>query len=235
MSHGPTGQDSFQWRRLLTSFDKASINLRKTVARLAYRIATEVLPNTSLEAYNNSRLILLDKCPSVQPIGIGEILRRIIGRCISSCQGAEAERIGGNFQLCFGETAGIEHTIHALRREFKKENCEAILLIDATNAFNLLNRTTALENVRRMSPSLYIPPSNTYQTTSSLFVDKSAFFSQKSCTPGDPIAMLMYGIAKKPLILNLQTPKIVQKWYADGGNAAGSLQQQPELFENLSH
>ena len=56
-SHGPSSLDSCQWRRLLTSFDKASISLQKTVAKLAYRVATEVLPSTSLEAYNNSRLI----------------------------------------------------------------------------------------------------------------------------------------------------------------------------------
>ena len=45
----------------------------------------------------------------------------------------------------------------------------------------------------------------------------------------------MYEIAIKPLILKLQTPKIVQKWYADDGNAAGSIQQPHELFENLSN
>ena len=48
--HGPSGLDSCQWRRLLTSFDIASINLRKTVAKLAYRLAVEVLPSISLEA-----------------------------------------------------------------------------------------------------------------------------------------------------------------------------------------
>ena len=45
----------------------------------------------------------------------------------------------------------------------------------------------------------------------------------------------MYGIAIKPLILKLQTPRTVQKWYADDGNAAGTLQQLHELFENLSN
>ena len=120
-SHGPSGLDSCQWRKLLTSFEKASINLRKTMAILAYRIATEVVPSTSLEAYNNSRLIPLDKCPGFRPIGIGEVLRRIIGRCISSCLGAEVQRIGGNIQQCFGQTAGIEHKIHALRRIRKGE------------------------------------------------------------------------------------------------------------------
>ena len=41
--------------------------------------------------------------------------------------------------------------------------------------------------------------------------------------------MLMYGIAIKPLILKLQTPRTIQMWFAGNGNAAGSL------FENLSN
>ena len=94
----------------------------------------------------------------------------------------------------------------------KRRTEKAILLIDATNAFNLLNRTTALENISRMCPSLHIPLSNSYQTPSRLFVDKKAIISRVGCTQGDPLAMLMYGIAIKPLILKLQTPKIVQKW-----------------------
>ena len=95
-SHGSSVLDSCQWRRLLTSYDQASINLRKTVVKLAHRVATEVLPSTSLEAYNNSRLIPLEKCPCVRPNVFGEVLRRIIGRCIWSCLGAVAQRMGGN-------------------------------------------------------------------------------------------------------------------------------------------
>ena len=86
-----------------------------------------------------------------------------------------------------------------------------------------------------MCPALHIPLSNFYQTTSRLFNDKNAILSCEGCTQGDPLAMLMYGFAIKPLTLKQQTPKIVQKWYADNGNAAGSLQQLHEHFENLSN
>ena len=71
--------------------------------------------------------------------------------------------------------------------------------------------------------------------TSHLLVDKKTILSREGCTQGDPLAMLMYGIAIKPPILKLQTPRTVQKWYADNGNAAWTLQQLHELFENLSN
>ena len=143
--------------------------------------------------------------------------------------------MGGNIQLCLGQTSRIEHAIHALRRDFEKENCEAILMIDAANAFNFLNRTIALEIFCRMCPSLHIPLPNSYQTLSPLFVDRKAILSCVGSTQGELLAMLMYRIAIRPLILKLQTPRIVQKWYADDGNAAGSLQQLHELFEDPSN
>ena len=97
-----------------------------------------------------------------------------------------------------------------LRRRFENEKCEAILLIDATNTFNILNRATALENIRRLCRSLHIPLSNFYQTPCRLFVDKKDILSQDGCTQVDPLAMLMYGIAIKSLILKLQTPRTVK-------------------------
>ena len=39
---------------------------------------------------------------------------------------------------------------------------EAILLIDAKNAFNVLNRRTALENVKALCPSLHVALQNSY-------------------------------------------------------------------------
>ena len=84
-SHGPTGHDADEWRRLLTHFNQPSVELAKTVAKIARRLATSVIPMGDLEAYNACRLIPLDKNPGVRPIGIGEVIRRIIGRSITEC------------------------------------------------------------------------------------------------------------------------------------------------------
>ena len=71
--------------------------------------------------------------------------------------------------------------------------------------------------------------------TKPTFCWKKAILSREGCTQGDPLAMLKYGIAIKPLILKLQTSKTVQKGYVHNGNAAGTLRLLHELFKNLSN
>ena len=45
------------------------------------------------------------------------------------------------------QEGGCEAAVHAVRLMFEDENCQAVLLVDASNAFNALNRKAALHNV----------------------------------------------------------------------------------------
>ena len=62
--------------------------------------------------------------------------------------------LGNNTQMCLGQKCGIEHAIHALRKAYESPEVEGILLIDAQNAFNSLNRELALKNIDKLCPSL---------------------------------------------------------------------------------
>ena len=93
-----------------------------------------------MKAYNACQLIALDKCPGVRPIGIGEVLRRIIGKSITKCIKRDLALLGSNIQMCLGQNCGIEHAIHALRKAYESPEVEGVLLIDAQNAFNRLIR-----------------------------------------------------------------------------------------------
>ena len=44
----------------------------------------------------------------------------------------------GSLQTCSGIEAGIEAAIHSMRTIFNEAESEAMLLVDATNAFNSL-------------------------------------------------------------------------------------------------
>ena len=53
----------------------------------------------------------------------------------------------GVTQVCAGHRAGCEAVIHALRQVFSSLEAEAVLLVDAGNAFNRLNRAVALHGI----------------------------------------------------------------------------------------
>ena len=223
-SHGPSGLDANEWRRIQTNYDQSSTELHNTIAKLAHLIATTDLDKTEMTAYNACRLIPLDKNPGVRPIGVGEVLRRIVGRTILKCVSNDLKLLGQSDQLCLGQKCGIEHAIHALRKVFDTPEAEAVLLIDASNAFNSLNRELALSNIQAICPSLTNALDNSYKSPSLLFVNGKTILSQEGTTQGDPLAMAMYGVALLPLIKLVKDEKLTQKWYADDGNAVGSFE-----------
>ena len=141
--------------------------------------------------------------------------------------------LGNDTQMCLGQKCGIEHAIHALRKGYESPGVEGILLIDAQNAFNSLNRELALKNIDKLCPSLSQAIGNSYSTPSDLYINSSTVKSQKGTTQGDPLAMAMYGIAILPLIKRVLSDNVTQKWYADDGNAAGSIPLLSKLYHDL--
>ena len=153
---GPSGLDGEGWRRILVSKNFGSVDLRCTLAMFAPKVSTveiEVIAEdersyTSLEAYTACRLILLAKNPGVRPIGVGEVLHRIVGKAIISVIKPNMMACAGNLQLCAGQASGCEAAVHAISDIFEEQSTDALLLIDADNAFNSLDRKVLLHNIR---------------------------------------------------------------------------------------
>ena len=89
---------------------------------------TSIDKSTNLESYIACRLIPLDKQPGIRPIGIGEVLRRIIGKTILSVIKPNLTASAGNLQLCAGQPAGCESAIHAITEIFKEDETDGLLL-----------------------------------------------------------------------------------------------------------
>ena len=60
----------------------------------------------------------------------------------------EIKEAVGPLQVCAGHSAGSEAAIHAMNQVFNEEGADRVLLIDATKAFNQMNRTVAMHNIR---------------------------------------------------------------------------------------
>ena len=77
----------------------------------------------------------------------------------------------GSLQTCSGVDGGIEASIHAMSDIYNDQTSEAILLVDATNAFNSMNRKTALLNVKSICPPFFRFLDNCYKTPSQLLLE----------------------------------------------------------------
>ena len=207
---GPSGIDGLGWKRLCTAFGPHSADLCNSLASTAKRLCTEYVDPKGIEALVASKLKALDKCPGIRPIGVGETVRRIINKAISSVIKDDVQEVAGALQLCAGQESGCEATIHAMREVFNSADTEAIILVDASNAFNSLNREVALRNVKNVCPSLATILINTYRSKSELFINGETILSREGTTQGDPLAMAMYAISTIPLIHCLSKDSLVQ-------------------------
>lgn len=230
---GPSGLDAHGWRRLCTSFKGASNDLCDSLASVARRICSSYVNPSTIAPLLACRLIALDKHPGVCPIGIGDTARRIIAKAVLSIIGPDIQDASGCQQMCGGQIAGIEAAVHATRSAFESETCEAALLVDATNAFNSLNRQVALHNIRRLCPPIATILINLYRQPTELFMDGDIILSQEGTTQGDPLAMAMYALATIPLIRRLDGI-CKQVWYADDSAATGKIAQLREWWDKLS-
>ena len=221
-SAGPSGLDASGWRRLCTSFSNASTDLCNAIACLTRRICTEYVDPKGLTPLLASRLIALDKNPGVRPIGVGEVLRRMVAKAALRITSSDILNAAGSFQLCSGHASGCEAGIHAMTEIQSDDQAEAVLLVDVSNAFNSLNREAAMRNVQALCPSLAKIVVNTYRDSTPLFIDGETILSQEGTTQGDPLAMSIYAIATVPLIRKL--PNTVNHiWFADDASAGGKL------------
>lgn len=230
-SAGPSGMDARGWRRLLSSAlcGDAAGDLCNTIAALTRKLATTNCHH--IEALTACRLIPLDKKPGCRPIGVGEVLRRIIGKCIMAVVKEDVRSAAGNLQVCAGQQAGGEAAIHAMRHIFSQDDCEAVLLVDAKNAFNTINRKSMLHNINIKCPSMAMYVENTYKDPSHMYIDNrnnnsvNIIQSMEGTTQGDPVAMAMYAIGLSVLQDELAYEKthVKQVAYADDLSGAGTI------------
>ena len=232
---GVSQQEDVLWHKMVTGYKDSSSSLCNAVAALARRLATEYVDPLALEALLANRGVAIDKCPGIRPVGVGEIVRRIIGKTIMSVSGEKVQEAVGALQLCGGQPAGVESAIHAMRGFLDADDSDGVLLIDADNAFNRVNRATVLWNVQFICPALKHALANFYRSPTRIFMKGDGFFellSQEGTTQGCPLAMAMYALALVPLTKHLQ-PLCKQVWYADDATGCDKLERLRKWFDAL--
>ena len=141
----------------------------------------------------------------------------------------------GATQVCAGHKSGSGAAIHAMHNIFESDETDAALLVDASNAFNSLNRAAALHNVRVLCPIIATYAINTYRAPVRLIVtEEKELLSSEGTTQGDPLAMSLYAISLQPLITLLSIRSSAKQcWYADDATGAGALTDIRKWWDEL--
>ena len=111
----------------------------------------------------------------------------------------------GPLQTCSGLEGGCEAAVHAPQEMLYNPDIHGVLLVDASNAFNTLNRKSAIHNIKKICPSVGTILSNTYQSPIQMFIQGGGEIlsqegtTQEGTTQGDPLGMAMYALALMPL------------------------------------
>ena len=175
----PLGVDARSWRLFCTPFGSTSADLCHAISAFGCKISTSYVDPSGLVAYTACCLIPLDKNPGVRPIGVGEVLRRIVGKAVMKITRQDLQCAASFSQLCAGQIGGCEAAVHAMKQIFNLPSVEGVLLVDATNAFNKLNCQVTLWNVEAVCPVFAPIPINIHQQDALLFTGVVLFSQVK--------------------------------------------------------
>ena len=85
--HGATGllniDESFLRLICGRKFKVEGQTMKQNIAALARKLATETIDPSDMDAFTACRLMPMYKNPGIRPIGVGEMLRRLMGKLVS--------------------------------------------------------------------------------------------------------------------------------------------------------
>ena len=129
----------------------------------------------------------------------------MIGHCVMKVLRNDIQKAAGNLQVYAGQEAGTEAVIHVMEEIFREDECEAVLIVDASNDFNTLNMKAMLHNNSVICPVLSKFLHNTYKETPELILTEGNYIkSQEGTVQEEPIAMTIYALG----VCHMQTLKI---------------------------
>lgn len=102
-----------------------------------------------------------------------------------------------------------------------------ILMIDFSNAFNMVDRTTLIHEVRLQCPSISRWVEFCYAMPARLYYNEFVLSSALGVQQGDPLGPLLLSLVLHPLVhlISSQCNLDFHAWYLDDGTIAGDTME----------
>ena len=170
------------------------------------------------------------KSGGLRPIAVGEVLRRLTSKCTARAVIFDAVDTLAPLQLGVGVPSGCEAIIHSLSNIMEDPNVPPdhrfVLLVDFSNAFNSVDRSTLFQEVRHHTPSISSWVECCYGARPILRLGDHTILSSSGVQQGDPLGPLGFALVLHPIIerIKREVPDLLlNAWYLDDGTLCGSL------------
>ena len=245
---GPSGL------RVQHLLDAASIPLPTTICSLLLRrvvnllVSGKVPQEVSLFMAGGS-LTALSKlkpgcAPDIRPIAVGEVLRRLTGKCLCA---VIKQRVIDFFEpIQFGVACpmGSEKVVHGIRscvERFWNDMDFSVMKVDFKNAFNLVSRDAVLQECAKHFPDLLPWVAWCYGSHPFLWHTMGQLTSQSGVQQGDPLGPFLFALVLHKVAGAIKedtecSQLLYQAWYLDDGILAGkksSIRRSLSLLQEL--
>lgn len=183
---------------------------------------------------------LLKPGGGIRPIAVGTIWRRLVSKVAASLVSKDMTRYLSDFQFGVGVPCGGEAILHSANR-ILEEKCSlsslSMLLVDFSNAFNLVDRSAMLREVRFRCPIISKWVEFCYAFPANLYYGASTLSSAQGVQQGDPLGPLLFSLTLHPLVLKIsqQCQLDLQAWYLDDGTIIGDTLQVSKAFHIIQN
>ena len=133
----------------------------------------------------------------IRPIAVGEVLRRLTGKCLCSLTKHKATEFFQPLQFGVACPAGTEKVIHGLRACMEghwNDDDFAVVKVDMRNAFNLVSRQALLDECAVHFPELFPWAFWCYGSHPLLWHPLGHLSSQSGVQQGDPLDPLFFAL-----------------------------------------
>ncbi|XP_026453451.1 uncharacterized protein LOC113354296 [Papaver somniferum] len=192
-------------------------------------------PSSLGEFISSSTLTPLQK-PSggIRQISIGTIWRRLVSKLANTKVGKDMSVYLGDCQFGVDVPCG-ERILHSVNRslEIKGNRSDtSMLLIDFTNAFNMVDRTSLIKEVRSHFPAISQWVEFCFATPTRLYYKDTILSSAQGVQHGNPLGPLLFSLTLHPIVRNIASKcKLdLQAWYLDDRTIIGDTL---EVYKDL--
>ena len=163
------------------------------------------------------------KTGGIRPIAVGEVWRRLASKCASRALQKDIVSVLSPLQVGVGVPGGAEAIVHAVS-SLVGDGTSWILQVDFENAFNSIDRSSVLDEVRANLPSLSAWAETSYGSSSNLLFKDNVIHSSTGVQQGDPLGPLFFALALHPVVKAIEerVPSLnANAWYLDDGCICG--------------